>query len=300
MKKLTTSYLILVIVLCSITITTVLADTVSITTYPYTIQDNSANQRLVILSSGNVGIGTSSPQALLHVYPPSGYGGRELAVQSWFDLSGVAGGEGSFATNAYFNNTDNALHYSNSHSTIGASGFTVNYPAWNEAGIFVNGGGSTAGASFTPHWVATFTSSGNVGIGTTNPAQTLDVNGIAMFRSSIYNDPFRTSPISGWYTDLTHNLYYNSGWRSLEGGPGSHIAIGGGSNKNSFMEFDVSPSSTSTTANSLVTLSPAMYLNNAGYVGIGTTSPLQKLDVNGNIRLSGNLTSPNDICIGTC
>jgi|CXWL01.1.fsa_nt_gi hypothetical protein len=37
-----------------------------------------------------------------------------------------------------------------------------------------------------------------------------------------------------------------------------------------------------------------------GRVGIGTTTPLQKLDVNGNIRLTGNIVSPNDICIGTC
>ena len=36
-----------------------------------------------------------------------------------------------------------------------------------------------------------------------------------------------------------------------------------------------------------------------GNVGIGTT-PNEKLDVNGNIRLTGNIVSPNDICIGNC
>jgi len=34
-------------------------------------------------------------------------------------------------------------------------------------------------------------------------------------------------------------------------------------------------------------------------MGIGTT-PIAPLDVNGDIRLTGNLISPNDICIGTC
>ena len=37
-----------------------------------------------------------------------------------------------------------------------------------------------------------------------------------------------------------------------------------------------------------------------GKVGIGTNSPTEKLDVIGNIRLTGNIVSPNDICIGTC
>jgi len=37
-----------------------------------------------------------------------------------------------------------------------------------------------------------------------------------------------------------------------------------------------------------------------GNVGIGTDIPTQKLDVGGNIRLTGNIVSPNDICIGTC
>ena len=37
-----------------------------------------------------------------------------------------------------------------------------------------------------------------------------------------------------------------------------------------------------------------------GDVGIGTENPLEKLDVRGNIRLTGNIVSPNDICIGSC
>ena len=35
-------------------------------------------------------------------------------------------------------------------------------------------------------------------------------------------------------------------------------------------------------------------------VGIRNTNPQESLDVNGNIRLTGNIVSPNDICIGNC
>jgi len=41
-------------------------------------------------------------------------------------------------------------------------------------------------------------------------------------------------------------------------------------------------------------------VDSTGKVGIGTSTPAEKLDVIGNIRLTGNIVSPNDICIGTC
>jgi len=41
-------------------------------------------------------------------------------------------------------------------------------------------------------------------------------------------------------------------------------------------------------------------LSSNGNVGIADITPEEKLDVNGNIRLTGNIVSPNDICIGNC
>ena len=37
-----------------------------------------------------------------------------------------------------------------------------------------------------------------------------------------------------------------------------------------------------------------------GNIGIGTTNPQSKLDVNGDLRIQGNILSNGDICIGNC
>lgn len=39
---------------------------------------------------------------------------------------------------------------------------------------------------------------------------------------------------------------------------------------------------------------------NTGNVGIGTTTPTERLDVNGDLRVRGNIVSTSDICIGNC
>jgi hypothetical protein len=48
------------------------------------------------------------------------------------------------------------------------------------------------------------------------------------------------------------------------------------------------------------TSTPALTILGSGNIGIGTTTPSEKLYVNGNIKLSGNLVSDGDICIGLC
>jgi len=41
-------------------------------------------------------------------------------------------------------------------------------------------------------------------------------------------------------------------------------------------------------------------LSSNGNVGINNVNPTEQLDVTGNIKLSGNIVSNGDICIGTC
>lgn len=130
---------------------------------------------LRIVSNGNVGIGAWDPASKLDVRSGPG---RQISANEWVDLSGSSSGSGLLGGNMYLDAWPTAFKYSITHASIGAMGFAVNYPVWNQASVVSSGtSSSTAGQEFTPSVIATFTSGGNVGIGTTSPSYKLQVEG---------------------------------------------------------------------------------------------------------------------------
>ena len=106
-------------------------------------------------------------------------------------------------------------------------------------------------------------SSGNVGIGTTSPVAKLDINGNAIFDS-------KTVTIGNLTSDSNERLriYYDGTLARAKLNALSGVSLGFGTNG----------------------IENRVVLDTNGNLGIGTASPAAKLDVNGNVAVTGTLT----------
>ena len=79
---------------------------------------------------------------------------------------------------------------------------------------------------------------GNVSVTGSLTASSATINnGLNVYGQFANNGGFRVYHQSGWYTDILHNMYYDGGWRSLSGGPGTRIAMGGGAGTGAYIDF---------------------------------------------------------------
>lgn len=217
------------------------------------------------IKDGKVGIGTKEPNSALSI---SANDKRQISTTRWADLSANSSGWGLFAGNAYVTyDGANHFNYANSHEQIGALGFAVNYPDWNKASVISSGTTSaTAGASFQPLTIATFTHDGKVGIGTTDPQRPLHVRGFLALEGS----------------DHTYIEYYPDGFGS---GRKAWLGFGNANDNNLTICNEI--------ASANIILQP-----NGGSVGIGTLDPKNRLDVAGSVVIgansAGKIAAPNN------
>jgi trimeric autotransporter adhesin len=228
-------------------------------------------QRAVVNASGNVGIGTTSPSALLYVQ--------------------------SASTNALVINQ--VLRNPNGGTPVAAIGFnvaTVGEGDYTQAGIgltrsvangsgslcFYNKGSGTASNFTTADEKMRIDASGNVGIGTTSPSYKLDVIGQASRLGS-----GSTGSVFGITTNTGGSLLFGvdqSTGGSLAGGSSAYAGVLNHTGAYS-LQFGTNNTVRAT-------------IDSSGNVGIGISSPAVKLDINGITAWQGGTTGQTAQIVG--
>jgi fibronectin-binding autotransporter adhesin len=215
----------------------------------FRIARGTGGQDFVIDSSGNVGIGTDSPGANLDVASSTGAISRLTSS----DVAIVAAGE-LIGKLEYYSSDNSGTGYGVISSIRAESNALFDGTANSGANlIFATG---TYGGGLTDK-MSILASNGNVGIGTTSPGYKLDVTGDARFGDGNNFNP----------------LIQYAGSGRTAGSPGYSFV--GDLNTGMF-----NPNLSNTLAFSTGG-SERMRINSSGNVGIGTTSPDAKLDIEG-------------------
>jgi hypothetical protein len=226
------------------------------------------NNGIIIANNGDVGLGTTAPVEKLNVIGKiySGNGGANAGL--------VLGGTTS-ETNAFPTNSPNSFIY--------YSGTTVGTYPFNAVGNLVlqprtSSGGRAivfATGSTTPSVRAVITSAGNVGIGTITPVKNLHLYG-ADTRVYIQGAASGNTPGVEMAFDNTSTR------RTL-------IQTGATGTLGAELRFWTKP-------DSATGITQRMVIDNAGKVGINTTTPVYPLDINSSVSgisiyTSGNISS---------
>lgn len=216
-----------------------------------------ATSSLFVASSGNIGVGDTAPEASFTV------------------ANGDSGVTPSISADDIFVESSGSTGL-----TIGSgSGFggTINFADSANAAVgrITYGHGTDVMAFYTNGAEALrINSSGNVGIGTTSPFATLSVSGDSYFTAT--STFAKGLALASSTPDLTSNVLYNQGNTLYWSGAAVQTVLGG--LEGYAVTFDGSGNATT---------SSNIFFASGGNIGIGTTSPSQKLDVEGNIKITG-------------
>ncbi len=238
-----------------------------------------ALDRMVILNGGNVGINTNTPNSLLEVKGPS---------QGLFGQLAIAG-------DATGNTNQSFLSFTRS------DGSRAGYLGEGSSGdANISLGAELGNLSLSAASGDVVIAAGNLGVGTSTPQNALDVEGGAVIGASYSGT--NTAPTNGLLVQgnigigtTTPNapLQFSQAFPSrkivlYEGGNNDHQYYGFGMSA-SQLEYHTDQSNADHVFYSAINTTSSlelMRIEGGGNVGIGTTTPSQKLEVGGNLKLT--------------
>ena len=239
------------------------------------------NNGTVIMPNGNVGIGTTNVPFGLSVYRASIGQGDTSTNLLLFDTTSYATGVGGGISFGGYYDSSNSEIYTYGYVKGGKENSTNgNFAGYLSFGTRAQSAGSSAERM-------RITSGGNILLGTSSeygPGFKLQINGSAYITGIVYsNSGFYIN--SGQYTGITEAPYTGIYMTNSSSGDGfGALLVTSRTDIARPIIFGTSNGSTSV---------ERMRISSGGNVGIGTTSPLYKLDVNGIASISTSNTSLN-------
>jgi hypothetical protein len=253
-------------------------------------------ERLRITADGNIGIGTSAPTQSLDVRGNMAIGGSSSS--NYIVFRGTAGDADGDYNHTYIGERiyrtpeeSELLIFKGNDTTdrvrLFAGEIRFDTSTQPYGGTFEDVG--------TANWAAnrmTILNNGNIGIGTSAPNTTLDVRGIV--RAGYISCVNDGSTTNGYVTLSPGGATSHTGFIEFMNGGGSRMAfIGYGDATNFHFQVEQARNILFSTTNV-----NRMIITAGGNVGIGTGSPTAKLEVAGNIKMSGDLNMSSTGRIG--
>ena len=210
-------------------------------------------QRMTILESGNVGIGTSSPGTALEI-------GDGSSTSATITLNG-------------YSSADSRILFENNTSTMGVIGYDI---STSTTDLKIN-----CSANLSDNHLVV-QSDGNVGIGTTSPDTLLDIGSASIGTSAPHIRISNTKNAADWHAsneEAIGGLEFYSADTSGDGGAGVKSSVRAYNDNTTYggyygLKFGVS-GSTASGGNDYT----AMTIKASGNVGIGVVGPNTKLEV---------------------